>query len=84
LEGKLYQGSCIEWSIADHRNYTGARQRLDKYDPGQRVKVHYDPANPTMSVLQPGPAIVIFPTPVIAVTSIVYVMLIVGPVLFKF
>ncbi len=83
LEGKLYQGSCIEWSIADHRNYTGARQRLDKYDPGQRVKVHYDPANPTMSVLQPGPAIVIFPTPVIAVTSIVYVMLIVGPVLFK-
>jgi hypothetical protein len=37
-----------------------------------------------MSVLQPGPAIVIFPTPVIAVTSIVYVMLIAGPVLFKF
>jgi hypothetical protein len=37
-----------------------------------------------MSLLQPGPAIVIFPTPVIAVTSIVYVMLIVGPVLFKF
>jgi hypothetical protein len=84
LDGKLYQGSYIDWATAAHLKYTSARQKLDKYDPGRRVKVHYDPANPTMSVLQPGPAIVIFPTPVIAVTSIVFVMLIAGPVRFKF
>ena len=84
LDGKLYQGSYIDWATAAHRKYTSARQKLDKYDPGQKVKVHYDPANPTTSVLQPAPAIVIFPTPVIALTSIVYVMLIAGPVLFKF
>jgi hypothetical protein len=84
LDGKLYQGSCIDWSMVAHRKYTSARQKLDKYDPGRMAKVHYDPANPTMSVLQPGPSIVIFPTPVIAATSIVYVMLIAGPVLFKF
>ena len=84
LNGKLYRGSYIDWTTAAHRKYTSARQKLDNYDPGRRVRVHYDPANPTLSVLQPGPAIVIFPTPVIAVTSIVYVMLIAGPVLFKF
>jgi hypothetical protein len=51
VDGQRYtssQLSVIEWNSAD---VASARERAEKFRPGQRVDVYYDPKNPSFAIL---------------------------------
>lgn len=53
VDGTSYAGTRIS-AISSYSSRTKADAVLARYRTGTRVTVHYDPANPRSSVLEPG------------------------------
>ena len=56
LDGRTFEGDRVwfgdDYSASDASAFRAA---VDRYPVGKAVKVHYDPAEPAESVLEPGP-----------------------------
>jgi hypothetical protein len=81
VDGQLYEGSRIQWAIDESfRKYTRARRLLDRYRTGAAIKVHYDPTQPDMAVLQTdgGDTAVLRPIYVVAATVAVSALFTIG------
>jgi len=56
LDGRTFEGDRVwfgdDYSASDTSAFRAA---VDRYPVGQAVQVHYDPAEPAESVLEPGP-----------------------------
>ena len=79
VDGQRYEGDRIRWDDpADFGKYTRARKILDRYRCGSVVSVHYDPARPGVSVLQPKPTFRVRPVLVIAPAAAASVLLVVA------
>jgi hypothetical protein len=54
LNGAQYIGNRIRASDGEFGFREGAEQQIQGLEPGQSVEVHYDPADPSRSVLRAG------------------------------
>jgi hypothetical protein len=52
VDGETYRAHSVSYRGSIYRR--GAQAALDRYRPGQRVTVYYDPARPELAVLEPG------------------------------
>ena len=76
VAGRRYDGNHINWTEQQHRTYTKARKTLDRFNPGERVKIYYNPEMPSSAVLSAGRTFAMPAEAVIASTAIMYVSLI--------
>jgi hypothetical protein len=56
VEGRKYIGDGIEVVDFGLQNSAAARKQHDKYPGGSTAQVAYDPANPAIAYLEPGPS----------------------------
>ena len=54
VNGKTMTGSRVSYRSEGGSNQTDAQAVVDRFPMGKSVQVHYDPALPTNSVLEPG------------------------------
>ncbi len=54
VAGVTYTGNRRRFDDDDYAFKASATSRLAKYVPGAQIPVHYDPGDPSCSVLQPG------------------------------
>jgi hypothetical protein len=58
LDGKTFEGDRVWFGdgyLASHELASAFRAAVHRYPVGKAVNVHYDPAEPAESVLEPGP-----------------------------
>jgi hypothetical protein len=58
IDGKEFSGFRIRLQLLESSDVSFAKRDLHKYPIGKCIKVHYSPANPADSVLEPGIAAV--------------------------
>jgi Protein of unknown function (DUF3592) len=56
VDGKTYSGSAIAPKTFGWQNSTEAEKQYDRYITGSPVRVAYDPSNPEIAYLEPGPS----------------------------
>jgi hypothetical protein len=54
VAGRNYQGGLLYFGYRPDRDPECARSRVNRYPPGTRVNVFYNPANPAAAVLESG------------------------------
>jgi len=54
VDGAQHTGNTVSFGAARNSNRLLVEKVVDRYPVGQAVKVHYDPASPDVSVLEPG------------------------------
>ena len=55
VAGTAHRGWRITWDTPGSKQVEAAQALLKAFPVGQRVKVHYDPRKPVLSLLSPGP-----------------------------
>lgn len=53
IEGKSYTGDRLDFAARAYLSEEKAKQRIQPYQPGTQATVHYDPSDPSKSVLEP-------------------------------
>ncbi len=67
IEGKTYSSNRISSVNSSSSNPASARETVDKYPEGAKVKVFYNPGSPQTSLLEPG------------VSTAMWLLVLVGP-----
>ena len=60
VDGKRYEGNRIRLYMENSTSKQAMARIGDRYPPGARVRVYYDPQDPSTAVLEPGFTVVSF------------------------